>query len=98
MWLETQRLVLREFQREDYRELAPILANPQVMQFSLTGIISIPQTQEKIESFITEYEKNGFSKWAVIFKESNELIGYCGIAIIFLIGLHYILSRILHGT
>ncbi len=81
MWLETQRLVLREFQREDYRELAPILANPQVMQFSLTGIISIPQTQEKIESFITEYEKNGFSKWAVIFKESNELIGYCGIAI-----------------
>lgn len=81
MWLETQRLVLREFQREDFRELAPILANPQVMQFSPTGILSIAQTQEKIETFITTYKKFGFGKWAVIFKESNELIGYCGIAL-----------------
>jgi RimJ/RimL family protein N-acetyltransferase len=41
MWIETQRLVLREFQQEDFRELAPILADPQVMKFSPTGVISI---------------------------------------------------------
>jgi [ribosomal protein S5]-alanine N-acetyltransferase len=81
MWVETQRLVLREFQREDFRELAPILADPQVMKFSPTGILSIPQTQERIESFINSYDEFGFGKWAVIFKESNQLIGYCGIAV-----------------
>ncbi|MGL6340759.1 MAG: GNAT family N-acetyltransferase, partial [Waterburya sp.] len=53
----------------------------QVMKFSPTGILSIQQTQAKIDSFIASYKKNGFGKWAVILKESNELIGYCGIAI-----------------
>lgn len=81
MKLETQRLILREFQLEDFQQLAPILANPQVMKFSLAGILSPLQTQEKIASFITSYAKYGFGKWAVIFKESNELIGYCGIAV-----------------
>lgn len=81
MWMETQRLVLREFQPEDFRELAPILADPQVMKFSPTGVLSLPQTQEKIDSFITSYKKFGFGKWAIIFKQSNQLIGYCGIAV-----------------
>ena len=81
MWLETQRLILREFQPEDFRELAAILADQQVMKFSPTGVLSISQTQEKIESFITSYKKFRFGKWAVILKQSNKLIGYCGIAL-----------------
>ncbi|BAZ00420.1 putative acetyltransferase [Tolypothrix tenuis PCC 7101] len=79
--IETKRLILREFQPQDLHQLAPILANPQVMKFSLTGILSSVQTQEKIDSFITSYKAFGFGKWAVIYKESNQLIGYCGIAI-----------------
>lgn len=81
MQIETQRLILREFQREDFRELAPILADPQVMRFSSTGVLSIAQTQEKIEGFIACCDKFGFGRWAVILKQTNELIGYCGIAI-----------------
>jgi [ribosomal protein S5]-alanine N-acetyltransferase len=81
MWIETQRLVLREFQQEDFRALAPILADPQVMKFSPTGVISIAQTQERIEGFIACYKEFGFGKWAVLFKECNTLIGYCGIAV-----------------
>lgn len=79
--LETQRLILREFQQKDVHQLAPILANPRVMKFSPTGIISAFQTQVKIDSFMTSYKALGFGKWAVIYKESNQLIGYCGIAI-----------------
>ena len=79
--IETQRLILREFQREDLAELAPILADSQVMKFSPTGVNSIKQVQERIESFINCYKKFGFGKWAVIFKEHNKLIGYCGIAV-----------------
>lgn len=81
MWLETQRLILREFQQEDSSQLAPILANSQVMKFSPTGILSTQQTRTKINGFIASYQKNGFGKWAVLFKESNRLIGYCGIAV-----------------
>jgi [ribosomal protein S5]-alanine N-acetyltransferase len=81
MKVETPRLILREFHAEDNRELVPILANPQVMKFSLTGVLSASKTQEKINSFIASYKKFGLGKWAVIFKESNKLIGYCGIAV-----------------
>lgn len=66
MWLETQRLILREFQPKDLAQLAPILANSQVMKFSPTGILSVSQTRAKIDSFIASYQKNGFGKWAVI--------------------------------
>ncbi|BAY21436.1 putative acetyltransferase [Calothrix sp. NIES-2100] len=79
--IETKRLILREFQQKDVHQLAPILVNPQVMKFSPTGILSALQTQDKIDNFITSYKTFGFGKWAVIFKESNQLIGYCGIAI-----------------
>jgi hypothetical protein len=34
MQVETQRLVIREFKQEDFRQLAPILANPQVMKIT----------------------------------------------------------------
>ena len=40
VWLETQRLILRDFQQNDVDRLARILANPRVMQFSPTGILS----------------------------------------------------------
>lgn len=81
MLIETNRLILREFQRTDFKELAPILADPKVMRFSPTGVNSVEQVQEKIQAFITCYKEFGFGKWAVILKESNQLLGYCGIAV-----------------
>jgi [ribosomal protein S5]-alanine N-acetyltransferase len=81
MQIQTPRLILREFTRSDLSELAPILADPQVMKFSTRGIYSQLQAQQVIENFIDSYQKNGFGMWAVILKESNELIGYCGLAI-----------------
>lgn len=81
MEIETQRLILREFQLEDVQQLTPILANPPVIKFSPTGILSVLETQAKIQGFIASYKKYGFGKWAITFKESNQLIGYCGIAI-----------------
>lgn len=81
MLFETKQLILREFQPDDSLELAPILANPQVMKFSITGCLTLGQTQKKIGSFIDSYHQCGFGKWAVILKERSQLIGYCGLAI-----------------
>jgi [ribosomal protein S5]-alanine N-acetyltransferase len=81
MQIKTERLVLREFQWSDVDALAPILADSLVMEFSPTGVLSIAQTQAKIEGFIACYKEHGFGKWAVVLKESDRLIGYCGIAV-----------------
>jgi len=81
MWIETERLILREFQLSDLQGLAPILANPLVMEFSPTGILSTQQTLEKIQNFMALYGEHGFGKWAVLLKANQKLIGYCGIAV-----------------
>lgn len=81
MQIQTSRLILREFQRQDLQALAPILADPKVMKFSPTGVCSVEQVQERIEDYIACYSEFGFGKWAVVLKESNKLIGYCGLAV-----------------
>jgi [ribosomal protein S5]-alanine N-acetyltransferase len=81
MQIETRRLLLREFWLEDVDALAPILADPQVMEYSLAGVLSVEQTKEKIASFIRCYQEFGFGKWGVVLKQSDELIGYCGLAV-----------------
>jgi RimJ/RimL family protein N-acetyltransferase len=79
VWLETERLILRDFVLEDVQKLALILGDPRVMQFSPQGILSTAETQAKIEEFIDSYQRQGFGKWAVVFKDNHQLIGYCGI-------------------
>lgn len=82
MKIETQRLILRDFVPEDVEQLAPILADPKGMRFSRTGnVLSTLETKEKIQGYLDSYEKYGFGKWALIFKEYNLFIGYCGIAV-----------------
>jgi RimJ/RimL family protein N-acetyltransferase len=79
--IETPRLILREFVPDDVKALAKILAKPEVMRFSPTGAISIEQTAAKMASFIDSYIERGYGKWAVIERQTGQLIGYCGIAI-----------------
>jgi RimJ/RimL family protein N-acetyltransferase len=79
VWLETERLILRDFTLEDVQKVALILGDPRVMQFSPQGILSTAETQAKIEEFIDSYQRQGFGKWAVVFKDNHQLIGYCGI-------------------
>jgi [ribosomal protein S5]-alanine N-acetyltransferase len=79
--IETDRLILREFRPTDLQALVPILADPKVMKFSTNGVNSVEQVREKIAGFITCYQQVGFAKWAVILKQNNHLLGYCGIGI-----------------
>ena len=76
----TPRLLLREFTPDDIDALAPILADPEVMHFSLSG----PETREQTASFITwcqeQYARSGFGLWAVVHIDDGQLIGYCGLS------------------
>jgi RimJ/RimL family protein N-acetyltransferase len=79
--LETDRVILREFVEEDCAELAPILADKEVMRYSINGPITFQETEARIKQYIKHYEDVGFGRWAVIDKKSNKLIGYCGISL-----------------
>lgn len=78
MILETGRLMLRELREEDYEDLCKILRDPEVM-YAYEHAFSAEESHAWLERQITRYKTDGFGLWAVILKESKEVIGQCGI-------------------
>ncbi len=78
MILETERLYLRELDQGDFEALCQILKDPAVM-YAYEGAFDSGEVQEWLDRQIFRYQKWGFGLWAVILKESGELIGQCGL-------------------
>ena len=76
--VETPRLIVRYFTIRDLEALIPILANSQVMKFSIIGVHSRQQIRQFIEQRLLSYLEPGFGLYALIHKQHQELIGYCG--------------------
>jgi RimJ/RimL family protein N-acetyltransferase len=75
--LETSRLRLREFVPQDADALGAVLGDPVAMQyypaaFDRRGI------EEWIGKNIGCYQRDGHGLWAMMLKDSGELIGDCG--------------------
>jgi RimJ/RimL family protein N-acetyltransferase len=77
MILETARLILRPFREEDVDLLAPLMANPDFMRFSL-GVFNRDQTAAFLEKVLNWDRAGQPSQFALIFRETGALIGYCG--------------------
>jgi RimJ/RimL family protein N-acetyltransferase len=75
--LETHRLMLRPFRLDDLDRLSALMANPDFMRFSL-GVYSREKTQEFLNKLIGWQESGIPSLYAVIFKQTGDLLGYCG--------------------
>lgn len=76
--LETQRLKLRQWKKEDLAPFAKLNADEEVMQY-FPNPLTQAQSNEmatKIEALI---EKNGWGFWAVELKHSATFIGYVGL-------------------
>ncbi|MEI0476943.1 GNAT family N-acetyltransferase [Brachyspira pulli] len=79
--LETERLILREFDKnsiEDYKGLSAILQDKETM-YAYEHAFSDEEVQEWFERQLNRYKNYGFGLWAVILKENNEFIGQCGL-------------------
>jgi [ribosomal protein S5]-alanine N-acetyltransferase len=78
--LQTSRLVLREFVREDTAALALILSDSETMRYYLA-----PYDRAGVEQWIERnrkrYREDGVGLWAVVLAQSQELIGDCGIVV-----------------
>ena len=78
MILETQRLYLRELQPSDYDALCRTLQDGEAM-YAYEGAFSDEQAQEWLDRQIARYQTWHFGLWAVILRETDELIGQCGL-------------------
>ena len=78
MVLETKRLFMREMTRGDYESLCRILMDPDVM-CAYEGPFSGDAVQAWLDKQLGNYVAYGFGLWAVILKETGEMIGQCGI-------------------
>lgn len=69
--INTSRLLIRQFQEQDYNSLFDYLSNPTVYRFEPGEPISL----EKAKEFNLE-KSQGTDFWAVILKSEQKLVGH----------------------
>lgn len=76
--IETKRLILRTWKKEDAKPYFQINQDQKVTEF-LRG----PLTRQEVNDFILRanchYDKHGYTLWAVELKQTGELIGFIGL-------------------
>ena len=76
--LQTARLRLRQMQLEDVDPLLKVFGDADAMRFYPS-----PFTREQMTAWIDwnlrNYEEHGYGLWALVLKETDEVIGDCGL-------------------
>lgn len=77
--LETDRLRLREWTLDDVPMAAPLFADPLAMRYIGEGkAVPYEQVGPRLQAAIDQYTQFGFGLWAVVYKETGEVIGHAG--------------------
>lgn len=77
--LETKRLKLRELDLIDAKDFYDLNSNPNVIKYTGDSAFkSIDEAKKFLENY-QDYKLNGYGRWAVILKETNQFIGWCGL-------------------
>ena len=76
--LETQRLILRELTIDDLPATKEIVSDEQTM-YAFGGAWNDEKNLEALQKQIKSYRENGFGRWAVVLKETEQVIGICGL-------------------
>ena len=77
---ETERLILRELEYTDEKDLFEMDSDPEVHLFIENNPVkSIDEITKVIEMLKKQYKENGIARWAVIDKLTNECIGWSGL-------------------
>ncbi len=75
--LETARLRLREFTPNDADALEAVLGDPVTMQY-YPAAFDRKGVESWIEKNMVRYQRDGHGLWAMLLKDTGELIGDCG--------------------
>lgn len=79
VFLETERLLLRQFTEDDVDNLVELDSDPDVMRY-INGGIPTPRAEiedDILPHFLSYYERyEGYGFWAIIEKSSGEFLGW----------------------
>lgn len=77
--LETNRLLLREFEISDAESFYELNLNPNVIKYTGNSAFKdIDEAREFLENY-SDYQRSGYGRWAVIDKSTNQFLGWCGL-------------------
>ena len=76
--LETERLLLRRLTQGDFEALCKILKDEETMT-AYEGAFTDEEVQQWLDRQLARYAQWGFGLWAVVLKETGEVIGQCGL-------------------
>lgn len=77
--LRTERLYLREFMVSDGFHFFHLNNDNEVIKHTGNSPFdSLKEATDFVKNY-NDYERNGFGRWAVCLKESDEFIGWCGL-------------------
>ncbi len=78
--IETKRLRLREYTKDDFDELKKVISDPETMKY-----YEKPYDDAGVNRWlnwcINSYAQNGFGLWAIELKETGQFIGDCGLSL-----------------
>ena len=80
VYIETERLILRNFVEEDFERLFLLDSNPEVMKYiGMPPLSKVEESKEVVKMIMNQYDENGVGRLAAIEKESGLLIGWSGL-------------------
>lgn len=80
MLIETPRLTLREMTEDDLPGLRAILQDAQTMA-AYEGPFDDAEVDDWLRRMLDRYRTEGFGLWAVVLRDTGDMIGQCGITI-----------------
>lgn len=75
---ENERLYLREFTTDDFKDLCLILQDEETM-YAYESTFTEEKVRDWLNWNLTSYKENNFGLWAIIDQKSHSFIGQCGI-------------------
>jgi ribosomal-protein-alanine N-acetyltransferase len=78
--LETERLIIRKFTFDDLDCLIELRSDEEVIKYIGSRKMQNPEAIEKrLRFYIDCYDKYGYGMCAMIWKQTGEMIGWCGL-------------------
>lgn len=78
--LETRRLLLRHMEMRDVDGLFALYRDPEMRRYFPDGVLTYEETREEVAWFLNGHPRHPeLGLWATIHKESEQLIGRCGL-------------------
>jgi len=80
VFVETERLILRELVPEDVQGMFELDSDPEVHRYLGNNPITTKEQASDYISFVRQqYVENGIGRWAVVAKNSNAFMGWAGL-------------------